>query len=286
MAGCIEQIFERDRRVEMLIRLKKAVCNSTIGYKLWLEYDDVRNRFKNRKYSSIKRLRKYKDTKKGKRCFIVGNGPSLTINDLEKLKNEDSFAVNRIYKIFNQTEWRPTFYCSQDTGILDEIQEDLSIILSSCKGIFLNSYIIKDKGKSIAENNINYFCLNTRQFYPDMPKFSKDVSNCIYEGYTVAYACIQLAVYMGYSEIYIIGTDHNYNVNLKQDGKVEEKHESVNYMKGLEGKLCFYPQLEKSTLAFRKARLECEKRGIIIRNATRGGKLEEFERIDFDTLFK
>ena len=269
----------------MLIKLKKAIDNTSIGHKIWVEYDDVRNRLKNRKYSSVKGLRKYKNTKKGKRCFIVGNGPSLTIKDLERIKDEDSFAVNRIYKIFNQTQWRPTFYCSQDTGILEEIQEDLNIILNNCKGIFLNSYIIKQKYKIVTGENINYFCLNTRQFYPDMPKFSKDVSKCIYEGYTVAYACIQLAVYMGYSQIYIIGTDHNYSVNLKHDGKVEKKQETANYMKGLEGKLCFYPQLEKSTLAFRKARIECDKRGIIIRNATRGGKLEEFERIDFDTLF-
>ena len=56
-------------------------------------------------------------------------------------------------------------------------------------------------------------------------------------------------------------------------------------MPGLEGKLAWPPQMEKSTLAFRKARQVCDESGIIIRNATRGGKLEEFERVDFNSLF-
>lgn len=261
------------------------VSNSRLVHKIWFEYKDIQRCNENKKYTSSKKIKKYKNTKKGKRCFIVGNGPSLSIDDLNKIKEEDSFAVNRIYKIFDQTDWRPTFYCSQDIGILDEINKDLDIILDNCESVFLNCVILKN-GKKVPQNEkLNFINVNIRPYYPDEPLFSKNVSRCIYEGFTVAYACIQLAVYMGYSEIYIIGTDHNYNVNMKQDGNVAKDNNVSNYMKGLEGKLCFYPQLEKSTLAFRKSREICEKHGIIIKNATRGGKLEEFERVDFDTLF-
>ena len=46
----------------------------------------------------------------GQRCFVLGNGPSLTVSDMELLKNEVTFAANKIYLCFDQTDWRPTFY--------------------------------------------------------------------------------------------------------------------------------------------------------------------------------
>lgn len=67
-------------------------------------------RFKARHYYLFKegrRLKKLKNIHLGKRCFIIGNGPSLKAEDLSKLykNNEITFAFNRIYHIFDQTKW-------------------------------------------------------------------------------------------------------------------------------------------------------------------------------------
>lgn len=237
------------------------------------------------RHVSRNELKMLKDSKKGRRCFIVGNGPSLKIEDLDKLVYEDTFAVNRIYKIFNQTQWRPTFYFSQDTRILDEISGDIEKISRESEGIFLNSYVYSKLKKNVRkQKNVYFFYINYSDPFPDLPNFSEEISEQFYEGFTVAYACIQMAVYMGYSEIYIIGTDHSYNMNRINTGEVIKKDGVQNYMPGLEGKLVYPPQMEKSTLAFRKARQCCDEKGIVIKNATRGGMLEEFERVDFDTL--
>ena len=67
---------------------------------------------KSRKY-----LRECKDIHKGKRAFIIGNGPSLTKEDLEMLTNEITFASNRIYKMFDDTEWRPKYFTISDDGV-------------------------------------------------------------------------------------------------------------------------------------------------------------------------
>jgi hypothetical protein len=67
---------------------------------------------------SGKALKSFKNTHTGKRCFIIGNGPSLKAEDLEQLKNEITFAFNRIYYIFDQTSWRPTYYCAEDNKII------------------------------------------------------------------------------------------------------------------------------------------------------------------------
>lgn len=234
--------------------------------------------------ASSKKIEHLKDSKKGKRCFIVGNGPSLSVDDLEMIKEEDSFAVNRIYKIFNQTTWRPTFYFSQDERVLEEIKDDMHLLFDECEGIFLNSSIY-NHFKGIQKDNLYFVYDVYEDSYPEMPNFSMEANKKVYEGFTVAYACIQMAVYMGYSEIYIIGTDHNYSSQRLGDGTMVHDETVKNYMPGLEGNVCYPPQLVKSTLAFRKSREVCEKRGIVIRNATRGGKLEEFERVDFDSLF-
>lgn len=58
------------------------------------------------------RLRQYKDKHKNDICFILGNGPSLQVDDLERLQRAGivTFATNRIYNIFPNTSWRPTYY--------------------------------------------------------------------------------------------------------------------------------------------------------------------------------
>ncbi len=66
------------------------------------------------------KLKGYKNIHSGERCFVIGNGPSLTPEDLDKLKNEYSFASNHIYKIFDRTNWRPTYYVSVDKAWLEK----------------------------------------------------------------------------------------------------------------------------------------------------------------------
>lgn len=97
------------------------------------------------------------------------------------------------------------------------------------------------------------------------------------EGYTVTYANIQLAVFMGFSEIYLLGVDHNYNTSNNAES---------NYSNLINNTTLYNPpRTDKSTLAYRKARKVCDEMGVKIFNATRGGCLEEFERINFDLLF-
>lgn len=67
-----------------------------------------------------KQLALYKGKFTEKRCFLIGNGPSLRAEDLTRLHEagEITFAFNRIYNIFDQTPWRPNFFISQDEKML------------------------------------------------------------------------------------------------------------------------------------------------------------------------
>ncbi len=238
-------------------------------------------------FKSKKTIRSYKNKYAGKRCFIIGNGPSLTVSDLEKLKNEYTFGSNCIFKIFKETAWRPTFYVAQDRKLLDIYWNEIENLDITSK--FIPLYIGE---KCRYSNTVIYPMLWPWNPYPKLPNFSEDVSKVIYEGYTVTYSMIQIAVYMGFEEIYIIGCDHSYSVEQKADGSIVE-HEGVrNHFSSdygaddwKSGKY-FVAQLDKSTLAYMAARKYADAHNIKIFNATRGGKLEVFERVSFDELFE
>jgi hypothetical protein len=235
------------------------------------------------------RLKKLKNKYCGKRCFIIGNGPSLKIEDLKKLNRnkEYSFAAHKIFTIFDETDWRPDFYCIQDELMIKtELQS-----LSKCNNIkykFINGKPLVSEG--IFWKNWLYFYINCLNYYPNLPKFSDDISKRIYEGWTVTYAEIQIAIYMGFREIYLLGVDHQYSKTINNRGEVvstgKQDYFSNKYTEGGEfGKNINYPNLENSTLAYKAAKQYADMHGIKIYNATRGGNLEIFERVDFDSLF-
>lgn len=230
-------------------------------------------------------IRSLKGTAAGKRCFIIGNGPSLTADDLDMLKNEDTFAFNRIFYMFDRTQWRPTYYMCVDVGVL-------GMNLPEIEKLNLPTIILSDiarpsvKGK---HDNIHYLFdyskFKVNRFGFDPPYISEDVSDHFCFCFTVTYDAIQLAMYMGYSEIYLLGVDHNYSVKTDAKGRVTRDESIKDYFEGLEKTAITAMNYEATTAAFEAARKYADRHGIIVKNATRGGKLEAFERVGFDSIF-
>ncbi len=231
-----------------------------------------------------------KNIHKGQRCFIIGNGPSLKSKDLELLKNEVTFAVNHIYRIFDQTDWRPTYYIMIDTVHYPKIHEIINGIDAKMRFVPFQNAVLAGK----VYDNITYFNqelhdthVEDNRIVVDKPlTFSEDIEKGICCRYTVLYTAFQLAVYMGFSEIYLLGVDHNYSNEIQEDGTIIENNvsnyfdESIARITGI-GEVPLYAV----TGAYQRAKEVCDKNGIIVRNATRGGKLEVFPRVDFDNLF-
>lgn len=224
----------------------------------------------NKKYG--RGISDFKDKYYGKRCFIIGNGPSLLTEDVEQLSGEITFASHFIFKLFDKTNWRPTFYCVEDIELLENNVKDIMEFENDyCHGFFTgNCY--ENLPKNFLRNKKNDFWLIDQADWKDYPDFSMCADKYIAEGYTVTYAIIQLAVYMGFSEIYLLGVDHFY--------------ESGNSYSDAIGEMDIYniPQTDRTTLSYIKARQVCEQKGIKIMNATRGGHLEVFERVNFDQI--
>lgn len=232
------------------------------------------------------RLKEFHNRFYGERCFIIGNGPSLKIEDLEKIQDEYSFASNAILSLFDKTIWRPTFYTCIDTEALKFFSED--VFSFDIRYIFL-SYACKNHLSNKATLDNLYFVYPKVPFKVNMaesvnPFVSEDISKYVSEGKTITFINIQLAIYMGFKEIYLIGVDHKYGKIIHRNGKIENNNEQ-DYAKDIKDYGMGIQLIESTTEAYMVANEYCEKNGIKIRNATRGGKLEVFERVDFDSLF-
>lgn len=232
-------------------------------------------------------IAKLKDVYKGKRCFLIGNGPSLKSEDLTRLyeNNEITFAFNRIYNIFDDTKWRPTFYISQDEKMLGgcvEIVDKLNLPVKFIP-IQLHWY------HGIDIHDAVYFNMNWQKL--EQPKdylFSNNVAHEVACASTGMYTAVQFAAYMGFSEIYLIGVDHHFQISQNNQGEIIIDNSVKDYFseKYNEDKAQLYiPNTEKSTETYVAMKIRCEEQGIKVYNATRGGKLEVFPRKEFDELF-
>jgi hypothetical protein len=283
--------FIKNKKMKTIIELlKKIELLKRIYRKMRFWESRLKDRYYVRPFICSRygeRLKTFKDIHKGERCFIIGNGPSLRVSDLERLNGEYTFAANKIFVIFDETEWRPTYYCIQDFLMIETEWESLKKCIDVKHKFMAGNPLIKKK--SMLDDWLHFY-INLKLFYPNFPKFSSDISKEIFEGFTVTYAEIQMAVYMGFKAIYLLGVDHSYSKVINNSGEITDNgtrdYFSEKYMKNKQfGVQSYYANLENSTLAYMAARQYADKNGIKIYNATRGGKLEVFERIDFDSLF-
>lgn len=233
-------------------------------------------------------LRSYKNKYAGQRCVVIGNGPSLTTEDLDRLKGEITFASNRIYNLYDRTGWRPTFLCAQDHSILQTIAPDLKQAAEGVEQVFLaaSGYdICKEHTQGV--ENIHYFPLRYIPPKKNRYRFSLEADKEVVEGLSITYSCLQLAAYMGFREIYLLGIDHNYSIEIDKNGNIVKNDKSVkNYFTGVkEMKQSNPPQVIEMTYAYLSAEPFSRNNGFRIFNATRGGRLEVFERKNFDEIF-
>ena len=227
-----------------------------------------------------------KDIHRGNRCFIIGNGPSLTAEDLTTLSDhgEITFAFNRIYHIFDQTEWRPTYYISQDGKMLKGCADEVNRLDANIK--FVPAELEWYEGIHII--NAHLFHISNEEINENVPAFSENIANHICNSKTVVYTAIQIAVYMGIREIYLIGVDHHFHTSMNAKGEIVVDPAAKDYFSdkyNSDKDQLYIPNTDVSTLTFVAAKQYADAHSIRIYNATRGGKLEVFERVDFDSVF-
>lgn len=221
-----------------------------------------------------------KDKYKGERCFIIGNGPSLRNTDVSKLKNEYTFGMNRIYLAFEEWGFQTTFLASVNDLVIEQCVDDF---LDLNMPRFFSWRSRKFFPKDLTEN-LPTFLYTTY----DGIKFADDARYRIWEGATVTNICLQLAYHMGFETAILIGVDHNFtskgdaNKTVVSDGDDPNHFDPRYFGKGFRWQL---PDLDTSEIGYALARVNYEKNGCQILDATIDGKLTIFNKVDYDSLF-
>lgn len=236
-----------------------------------------------------RRIMALKNIHKGKRGFIVGNGPSLRISDLDHLVDEITFGSNKIYLAFDQTIWRPTYYSVTDILVA---QNNAEVI----RKLQLDKIFASGVRQALKGHNDILWLSNYRMIRGGKPviNFSRDLLLGVWGGFTVVYHQLQLAYYMGLTEVYLIGMDFKFDVKGRtgqesMHGEVLEheggsNHFHPGYRKA--GEKWTMPRLDIQKQAFECARAAFESSGRYIYNASRETELDVFPRVKFDDVIK
>ncbi|MCH7611709.1 MAG: hypothetical protein IIB10_13615, partial [Chloroflexi bacterium] len=264
IAPHIDNLFIGDKPWRMRQGNYSPDANERMRPEPW--YQDDGNQDLEGKWSELK------DYHKGETCVIIGNGPSLKDVPLDFLKAYPTFGLNRINLM---DDFEPYYHVAVNPLVLEQFGEE---ILEAYKGkvrrFFLRQdWITKIQGLNMQPSVIPIRSLSNEKFYGD-PRAG------LYEGHTVTYVAMQIAYWMGFKTVLLVGIDHSYQFGgVPNEERIwkgnDPNHFHPEYFKG---KKWNNPDLVMSQRAYRLAREAFEADGRRIVNLTAGTKLEVFEK--------
>jgi len=198
------------------------------------------------------------DRFKGETCIVIGNGPSLKDVSNEYLVTHHTFGSNRVY-----LKYVPTFFVCVNPLVIQQNWVDIAS---------MNTEKFVREGSEIDD---------AYELHPiSLPMFSYNPYKWLYEGHTVTFVSLQLAFFMGFHKVILVGVDHRY----KFEGKPNEErlmedddpnHFDPEYFKGMKW---HNPDLRRSEEAYMMAKEAYESDGREIINITRDSALEVFKK--------
>ena len=217
------------------------------------------------------RLAALKGRHRGETCVIMGNGPSLAGTDFSLLKGIPTFGLNRGYMLWLEHDLTPMYFVAVNDLIVQQFHEDIAEL--RCLKI------IPWRWRRLFDASHDYL------FLPQSwkPHFATDPRSGVWSGGTVTFTAMQIAYYMEFSKVVLIGVDHHYDFRGKPNEEVIAEGSDPNHFdpayfgKGIRWNL---PDLELSEIAYEMARRVFADAGGEIVNATEQTALEIFERQD------
>lgn len=208
------------------------------------------------------------------------------------LKGEVAFGVNSIFLMDKINGYKPTYYVVEDNLVFSENIQEIDAYDGVIK-LLPAQYAdqLKNKNDVVTFNmDTLFYNKNNKQRYA-VPKFNISPESTFYCGQSVTYINMQIAFYMGFSEVILLGMDFSYSKpeNHQQDGNHirsggdDPNHFHKDYFGA--GKTWKDPRLGRVLRSYVRAKYEFESVGRKIVNATPGGELELFPRVEFKSLF-
>lgn len=235
---------------------------------------------------------KYKDIHKGKRCFIVCNGPSINKQDLLPLKNEIVFSVSSGYLHKDYLAIQPRYHVLVPLIYGPSLTEAIAIDwfkqmhdrLGSAE-IFMAAQDepLTRQHDLFPGRTVHYIYAN-RSFEPGETQ-TIDISKGVPGYQSSPIMSLMIAMYMGINKIYLLGTEHDsfasgiykhFYTNSpdykNKDMEVTDEGKIISTYEELKANLALWEQ-------YRVLKNIARHNNIEIYNATAGGRLDEFERV-------
>ena len=234
--------------------------------------------------ANSRRLKALRNIHEGKRAFILGNGPSLTVADMELLRDEITFASNKIYLAYEQTDWRPSYLTCTDTIVA---RNNRNILLAQKEAKLFGHGIFPEF--SGTKHDI-IFCNRAKD---DDSAKEWNLVKGIRTGHSVIYYDLQLAYWMGIREVYVLGVDFSFDVRSKKTGEKamgnevieasdEKNHFHPDYRKP--GETWTMPKLDEQKAEFAFALKKYQSAGGSIVNVSRTTKLDVWPKANLEDI--
>jgi len=163
--------------------------------------------------AELARNRKFHNIHKGERCFILATGPSIRDQDLTPLHKERCFAVSDFWKHRHYKLISPAYYCiapfhypfteEDDQRMLKELKQH------SQNEIFFFGLRDRDllmrSGFAAIRERVYYLGFSGAHIRPS----NVDLTGHLPAPQGVSLMATWVAIYMGFSEIYLVGCDHD-----------------------------------------------------------------------------
>jgi tetratricopeptide (TPR) repeat protein len=241
----------------------------------------------------LKKNIKLKNRHIGKRCFVVGNGPSLKDISFRSLKNEIKICVNSIYKhpYFSQTP--PDYWVLADPKFWTEKKDRLMPIINAINSNRIHTKLFLPLQGVISDVYSHYLDL----YYYKYDYKKKNLNNFIDfcgeippYGENVLIVSLMLAFYLGCNPIYIIGADHSWwawnNNNIRNIDRMPHFYDEYSAPKKLPKTIAMYQtQALIQKFQYMQIKKYAFEHGFEIHNATGTGELNIFSKVNFDDLF-
>ena len=276
MNSYIQQIYKTYSQYGLGVLLLRCWNFALFKFKRVTTPKDLEN---DRRFAAIKG--KYA----GKRIFILGNGPSLNQMPLYLLKDEFTMCFNRFPLMYERVNWKPNFYAVTDDLLLRDMPEEIDKTTEEVDySFFPDLHPSNLNVKKIIKQKENVLWLHV-----DKPEFSDHLPTCGINK-TVVNAGIQIAAWMGFTEIYLLGVDMTFDDQKIKKGNSrnwqaqgdDPNHFDPRYFNA--GRKYHNPMVGEMLEKFKRCKEFFEPRGVKIYNAGYGGKLETFERKNFGDL--
>lgn len=254
----------------------------------------------------LKKNKKLKGKYTNQRCFIIGNGPSIQKQNLSLLEKEFTITVNQLprnpqFKDIktNCHIWMDSCFFRVEENKADDaelIRVMREVSAYSDPIVFYESAALScvKKLKLDQEQNIYFLVQNKtldlksgtiQEIHRGTPYFS-----------TVIHTAICVAMYMGFSEIFLLGCDCTGMINMILSKENSEEAFQYGYQISENEKnrmrLAAKDRILKKEFYYQYLMFQnyedlyryAEKKNIKIFNATRGGVLDSIPRVDYESV--